>query len=208
MSQSPRPNSQSQVIIMSLFHDGLRPTQAFRRFGVSRKWIYQLIARYKTGGLEALEPRSTRPLSNPRGFVPRDTRANHRFAPDVARLACRNSTRKNENLQFKLSTMSRHICQLCFDTSVTYVSTHLSTMSRHITEFRGEDSNPRLDLSVASGRSVVPQARNGFRVTVGDRSFPSFRRPVRPSCALRDRVSGRLEQEAGALGSRRHAPAE
>ena len=68
MSQSPRPNSQSQVIILSLFHDGLSPTQASRRFGVSRKWIYQLIARYKAGGLEALEPQSRRPLSNPRAL--------------------------------------------------------------------------------------------------------------------------------------------
>ncbi len=68
MSQSPRPNSQSQVIILSLLHDGLSPTQASRRFGVSRKWIYQLIARYRAGGLEALEPRSRRPLSNPRAL--------------------------------------------------------------------------------------------------------------------------------------------
>lgn len=68
MSQSPRPNSKSQVIILSLLHDGLSPTQASHRFGVSRKWIYQLIARYRTGGLEALEPRSRRPLSNPRAL--------------------------------------------------------------------------------------------------------------------------------------------
>lgn len=68
MSQSPRPNSQSQVIILSLLHDGLSPTQAAARFGVSRKWIYQLLARYKEGGLEALEPRSRRPKSNPRAL--------------------------------------------------------------------------------------------------------------------------------------------
>ena len=49
MSQSPRPNSLSQVIILSLLHDGLTPTQAALRFGVSRQWIYQLLARY--GGL-------------------------------------------------------------------------------------------------------------------------------------------------------------
>ena len=53
MSQSPRPNSLSQVIVLSLLHDGLTPTQASVRFGVSRQWIYQLLARYKEGGLEA-----------------------------------------------------------------------------------------------------------------------------------------------------------
>ncbi|OIQ78258.1 integrase core domain protein [mine drainage metagenome] len=66
MSQSPRPNSRSQVIILSLLHDGLNPTEAARRFGVSREWIYQLLARYKTDGLEGLEPRSRKPLTNPR----------------------------------------------------------------------------------------------------------------------------------------------
>lgn len=53
---------------MSLLHEGLTPTQASRRFGVSRKWIYQLLDRYREGGLEALEPRSRRPHSNPRAL--------------------------------------------------------------------------------------------------------------------------------------------
>ena len=68
MSQSPRPNSLSQVIILSVLHDDLTPTQAALRFGVSRAWIYQLLARYKTGGLEALEPKSRRPKGNPRAL--------------------------------------------------------------------------------------------------------------------------------------------
>src|SRR5487761_2005356 len=70
MSPIPRSNSQSQVIVLSVLHDGLTPTQAALRFGVSRKWIYQLLARYKTGGLEALEPRSRRPKTNPRALSP------------------------------------------------------------------------------------------------------------------------------------------
>ena len=70
MLQSPRPNAFSQVIILSLLHDGLTPTQAAQRFGVSRQWIYQLLRRYKAGGLEALEPRSRRPKSNPRALTP------------------------------------------------------------------------------------------------------------------------------------------
>ena len=69
MSQSSRPNSLSQVIVLSLLHDGLTPTQASLRFGVSRQWIYQLLARYRAGGLEALEPGSRRPKSNPRALT-------------------------------------------------------------------------------------------------------------------------------------------
>lgn len=69
MSSSPRSNSQSQVIVLSLLHDGLSPTEAARRFGVSRQWIYQLLARYKAGGLEALEPASRRPKTNSRALT-------------------------------------------------------------------------------------------------------------------------------------------
>jgi transposase InsO family protein len=68
MSPTPRSNSQSQVIVLSVLHDGLTPTQAARRFGVSRKWIYQLLTRYRQGGLGALEPRSRRPKTNPRAL--------------------------------------------------------------------------------------------------------------------------------------------
>ncbi len=68
MSPTPRSNSQSQVIVLSVLHDGLTPTQAARRFSVSREWIYQLLARYRQGGLESLEPRSRRPKSNPRAL--------------------------------------------------------------------------------------------------------------------------------------------
>lgn len=68
MSPTARANSQSQVIVLSILHDGLSPTQAAVRFGVGRTWIYQLLARYKSGGLEALEPRSRRPKTNPRAL--------------------------------------------------------------------------------------------------------------------------------------------
>ena len=34
-------------------------------YGVHRGWIYKLLARYREGGLEALEPRSRRPRSSP-----------------------------------------------------------------------------------------------------------------------------------------------
>ena len=33
--------------------------------GVHRSWIYKLLARYRDGGYEALEPRSRAPRSNP-----------------------------------------------------------------------------------------------------------------------------------------------
>ena len=70
MSEKSRPNSKSQVIILSVLHDGLTPTQAGLRFGMSRRQIHRLLARYKEGGLDALEPRSRRPKSNSRALSP------------------------------------------------------------------------------------------------------------------------------------------
>lgn len=69
MSEKSRPNSKSQVIILSLLHEGLSPTQAALRFGVSRRYIHYLLVLYKAGGLEALEPRSRRPHRNPRALT-------------------------------------------------------------------------------------------------------------------------------------------
>lgn len=69
MSEKSRPNSKSQVIILSVLHDGLTPTQAGLRFGMSRRQIHRLLVRYKEGGLDALEPRSRRPKSNPRALT-------------------------------------------------------------------------------------------------------------------------------------------
>ena len=55
---SSRPNSKSQVIVLTLIHERLSPSQAAERFGVSRQWVHRLLVRYKAGGLEALEPSS------------------------------------------------------------------------------------------------------------------------------------------------------
>jgi len=70
MSHSPRPNSLSQVLVLSVLHDSLTSTHASARFGLSRRQIHRLLVFYKHGGLEALEPRSRRPKGNPRALSP------------------------------------------------------------------------------------------------------------------------------------------
>jgi transposase InsO family protein len=62
--------SKPRVIVLSVVQQGLTPSEAAARFGVSRQWVHQLLARYRDGGLEAVEPRSHRPLSNPRQTSP------------------------------------------------------------------------------------------------------------------------------------------
>ncbi|WP_232232107.1 DDE-type integrase/transposase/recombinase [Mycobacterium triplex] len=58
--------SKSRVIVLAVVSEQLTPSQAADRFGVSRQWVHQLLARYREGGLEAVDARSRRPSSNPR----------------------------------------------------------------------------------------------------------------------------------------------
>jgi transposase InsO family protein len=62
--------SKPRVIVLSVIQQGLTPSQAAARFGVSRQWVHQLLARYRDGGLDAVEARSHRPRSNPRATAP------------------------------------------------------------------------------------------------------------------------------------------
>ena len=41
------------------------PTQIARDHGISKRWVFELIKRFKEGGYAALEPRSRRPRSCP-----------------------------------------------------------------------------------------------------------------------------------------------
>ena len=43
----------------------LSVTEAAAEYGISRRHLHRLLARYREGGVDALEPRSRRPLSNP-----------------------------------------------------------------------------------------------------------------------------------------------
>lgn len=62
--------SKPRVIVLSVVHQGLSAAEAAARFGVSRQWVHQLLARYRSGGLDAVEPRSHRPRTNPRQTPP------------------------------------------------------------------------------------------------------------------------------------------
>jgi transposase InsO family protein len=61
MSQS----SKSKVIVLTALQEGVSVGAVAKRFGVSRRWVHILLARYRQGGLEALESRSTAPKSHP-----------------------------------------------------------------------------------------------------------------------------------------------
>ena len=62
--------SKPRVIVLSVVEQGLTPTEAATKFGVSRQWVHQLLTRYRDGGLDAVEARSHRPTTNPRATSP------------------------------------------------------------------------------------------------------------------------------------------
>lgn len=58
--------SKARVVVLEVVSGHLSVTAAARAYGISRQHIYRLVNRYHQGGLEAVDPRSRRPASNPR----------------------------------------------------------------------------------------------------------------------------------------------
>jgi transposase InsO family protein len=57
--------SLTRVAVLKVVSEQLSVTQAAAQYGLSRRHLHRLLARYRSGGLDALEPRSRRPASNP-----------------------------------------------------------------------------------------------------------------------------------------------
>ncbi|WP_354502286.1 IS481 family transposase [Mycetocola sp. 2940] len=57
--------NQNRVIVLSVVNGGLSVGETAIRFGVSRQWIYTLLARYREEGEKGLETRSRRPQHSP-----------------------------------------------------------------------------------------------------------------------------------------------
>lgn len=58
--------SRSRVAVLQVVSHQLSVTQAAAQYGFSRRHLHRLLARYRSEGLDALEPRSRRPASNAR----------------------------------------------------------------------------------------------------------------------------------------------
>jgi transposase InsO family protein len=64
--------SKARLVITAVVVEGRSPNEVARDYGVSRSWIYELVARYRAEGDAAFEPRSRRPLTRP-GATPTAT---------------------------------------------------------------------------------------------------------------------------------------
>jgi len=58
--------SLGRYLVDAVLLEGQNLSQLARRHGISQSWAYELVARYREGGYEALEPRSRRAHSFPR----------------------------------------------------------------------------------------------------------------------------------------------
>lgn len=56
--------SKHRVIVLKVIAKQLTVTEAAKQYGLSRRQLYRLLARYRQEGLDAVEPRSRRPKSN------------------------------------------------------------------------------------------------------------------------------------------------
>ena len=54
-----------RYVVEAVVVEGRSAGEVARARGISRSWIYELLARYRAAGYEALEPRSRRPRSCP-----------------------------------------------------------------------------------------------------------------------------------------------
>jgi len=58
--------SMARVVITAVVLEGRSKSEVARDYGVSRRWVQTLVARYQVEGESAFEPRSRRPHHNPR----------------------------------------------------------------------------------------------------------------------------------------------
>ena len=55
----------NNLIIQAILQARMTPAEAAEHFGVSRRWVYELMRRHRTEGDAGLDPRSRAPLSSP-----------------------------------------------------------------------------------------------------------------------------------------------
>lgn len=62
--------SKARLVITAVVVEGRRPAEVAATYGVARSWVYELVARYRSEGDAAFEPRSRRPKTAPNAIGP------------------------------------------------------------------------------------------------------------------------------------------
>lgn len=58
----------NRVIVLSIIEGGMSRSEAARRYGVSTRWIRELLARYRAEGIDGLTPRSKAPRTSAHAY--------------------------------------------------------------------------------------------------------------------------------------------
>src|SRR5262245_19896252 len=61
--------SKARLVITAVVVEGRRPAEVATTYGVSRSWVYRLVARHRSEGDKAFDPRSKRPRTSPRALA-------------------------------------------------------------------------------------------------------------------------------------------
>lgn len=64
-------SSKHRVVVLKIIAGQLTVTAAAEQYGISRRHLHRLLARYRAGGLDDLEPRSRAPMTNPHAVTDR-----------------------------------------------------------------------------------------------------------------------------------------
>src|SRR4051794_4662358 len=67
---SSRPSSKARLVITAITLENRTVADVVADYGVSRSWVYELLARHRDDGETAFEPRSRRPHSSPQATPP------------------------------------------------------------------------------------------------------------------------------------------
>lgn len=59
----------NRVIVIAIVEGNMSTAEAARRFNVSTRWVRKLLQRYREGGLQAVDPHSKAPRSNPHQYT-------------------------------------------------------------------------------------------------------------------------------------------
>ena len=62
--------SKARLVITAVIVEGRSQADVARAYGVSKGWVSKLIARYRTDGDAAFQPRSRRPKTTPTAIAP------------------------------------------------------------------------------------------------------------------------------------------
>ena len=57
--------SKARLVITAVVIEGRKQAEVARTYGISESWVSKLVARYKTEGETAFEPKSRRPKTSP-----------------------------------------------------------------------------------------------------------------------------------------------